>query len=64
MHLNRCLDIDTVEDLCKLGTVAVHVTNLSHFNTAEETERSLYTIPGMYRSWLKRAHLIREEQSA
>lgn len=61
MTLNQRLEVDTVENLFKLGTIAVNVMNLSYFNTAEETESSLYTIPGMYQSWLKQAHLIREK---
>ena len=63
MTLNQRLDIDSVEKLFKLGTMVVNVMKLGHSKNAEETERSLYTIPGMYQGWLERIRLMREEQS-
>ena len=62
MNLDQRLHINSVEDLFKLGKITANIMKLSHFNCAEETEDSLYSIPGLYQGRLEREHLFEEEQ--
>lgn len=59
--LNQRLNIDSVEKLFKLGTVAVNVMGLCHSETTDVTESSLYTIPALYQGWLEKMSLLKDK---
>lgn len=62
MNLDQWLTIDSVDKLFQLGTIIVNVMNLSHSDTAEEAQSSLYAIPGLLHGWFERTHLFRGDQ--
>jgi hypothetical protein len=63
-EIDQQIYVDSMGKLFKLGKITEHIMGFSHFASAEETQRSLYAIPGLYQGWLKRAQLFREEQPA
>lgn len=63
LALSQRLHVDSVDSLFRLGIITTSIINLSHFDTAEEAQSTLYAIAGLYQGWLERAHFFKEEQS-